>query len=657
MSIPWQIIGESGAALDATPRTFAELNIRGATLEFATMATDRLVWNAPTDDATGAPSIAPDPGQAVSLWRDSVRYFSGTVTRPKIRLDALEITVEGPWWWMDQIPLTSTVTDPTGAPATRTSFVFATGPHATKITNLINRMIAEGVPLQLGTVDAMFDTPQITLSETTCAAALTELMKWVPDAVAVFDHTTTGGTGFPTLNIRRRGTLSATTYTLGTDAVESADIEPRIDLRVEAVEVAAVQRQSGTGLPQWTDQSAGTPAPGRRQRITISGPEIVPFLPPDTFTRIPIYHKTTSFNEAIRFHTKEHQALVQKWSTVSFSGSSYLDPYGITVGRALYLNGFEAWEFVRQSSGDPVYQSVSSSIPSGRTALILGLAPGQSPPEWLIKQGLQRLYIGDIVVRDGNSSGASPAFDIIRRQNIVQTHKPNIRGSSENIDGTGSGVANYSWLIRQVQADDALPIWTLPTADVPATIQTGTSRSSSSATQIQLATTASDVDGSYIGEPIFWTRSGVRHGAIIASYTGSTRVATFTSTIPTDIAPTNGLAYIIPGSFISPADYDYLNPPAGLAAGLLAAQNWTPYQGTITLADPDLLDGTNRLAAKYRLAGSISSLATMDALPRRVQYDLTGGRLNIDLGAPARTDFGSLASRVRRQPGDNIVQL
>jgi hypothetical protein len=103
-------------------------------------------------------------------------------------------------------------------------------------------------------------------------------------------------------------------------------------------------------------------------------------------------------------------------------------------------------------------------------------------------------------------------------------------------------------------------------------------------------------------------------------------------------------------------DYDYINPPAGMAAALLAAQNWIPYEGGIRLV-ADMVDGAQDLHRKYNVTGSLTPHATMGALPKRIQYDIARGRKIIDLGAPARVDFGTLASRFRRSPKDNIVYL
>jgi multidrug efflux pump subunit AcrA (membrane-fusion protein) len=65
----------------------------------------------------------------------------------------------------------------------------------------------------------------------------------------------------------------------------------------------------------------------------------------------------------------------------------------------------------------------------------------------------------------------------------------------------------------------------------------------------------------------------------------------------------------------------------------------------------------NLLDRSVNLAGTLSACATMAALQRRTTPELMTGRTTLELGAPARADFGTLANRVRRQPRDIIVLL
>jgi hypothetical protein len=103
-------------------------------------------------------------------------------------------------------------------------------------------------------------------------------------------------------------------------------------------------------------------------------------------------------------------------------------------------------------------------------------------------------------------------------------------------------------------------------------------------------------------------------------------------------------------------DYDYIATPSGLAAALVSAQNWVPWEGRIqTVADS--VNGAQDLDKKWNVANALPACASMAALPKSIVYDIERGRKSINLGSPARTDFGSLAARFRRSPKDNIVYL
>jgi hypothetical protein len=102
--------------------------------------------------------------------------------------------------------------------------------------------------------------------------------------------------------------------------------------------------------------------------------------------------------------------------------------------------------------------------------------------------------------------------------------------------------------------------------------------------------------------------------------------------------------------------YKFLTPPADLAQNLRDSQNWVPWEGQIVVVG-DEVSGDNRLNRKIRLNGSLSVCEDMDALLKKVTYDIIGGRTTYTLGPPARTDFGSMIRRIARQAADNIKYL
>ena len=112
--------------------------------------------------------------------------------------------------------------------------------------------------------------------------------------------------------------------------------------------------------------------------------------------------------------------------------------------------------------------------------------------------------------------------------------------------------------------------------------------------------------------------------------------------------------YVNPTTIHKPQDFDYTAPPSGLAASLLAAQNFTPYEGWLDLSYASPTTGPS-LFSLYNVAGAQAALATMAAMPRAVSLDLTSYKARIELGSPARFNLGTLSGKVRSSPQTNIT--
>jgi len=105
-----------------------------------------------------------------------------------------------------------------------------------------------------------------------------------------------------------------------------------------------------------------------------------------------------------------------------------------------------------------------------------------------------------------------------------------------------------------------------------------------------------------------------------------------------------------------PADYSFINPPAGLADFLKSTQNWIPYEGAITLEEEDV-GATRYVGNKINLINSIPAYSTMGALVSGESLEIESGRTTINLGAPARNDYRTLVDKIRKTSQDNIVYV
>lgn len=281
MPVVWKVKGEAAKAWDETEVPLADF-ADGATVEFRALDVDALTLRFTADDL--ADLVLPEIGQKLSLLRDSTQFFAGHVIGDPVTDDEsgrfAEVVVAGPWWWMEQIPLTQDQADGAGDDAERVSFIFGTddtgGNLKAHIEAVIARSIALGVPMQAGTVADFFAVPRITLTQSSCAQVLSELIRLVPDAMVWFDY----GTSPPTIHVTRRGVATTRTLDAGGANLSSIRIGPALELQVSQVRLPYVERDA-QGRTVYSEQSSGTPAVGRVEILTISGPELDTFLPND----------------------------------------------------------------------------------------------------------------------------------------------------------------------------------------------------------------------------------------------------------------------------------------------------------------------------------------------------------------------------------------
>lgn len=304
----WQIRGDDDVTvttaagvtygLDGTLRDFDDMNFSNWSLKFQAQGDDIFTYTIRTKNAKGLGAIVPRDGQVIRIYVDGDRVFKGHVVKPRLGLNSLTVTAYGPWWWMGKITLSGAVADSTGVTADRASYVLPTQGLRTSMRAIINRAEYMGVPMaritdanESARIDSMYVMLKTTLSNMSFAAALSELLACIPDAVPWFDYSVEP----PAMYISRRDAMTAISYAVGasgTTRVEAAEIQPRTDQRVQRVELKHVKRQPTTGKPMWASQDYGTLSTATHNRqvqiITISGPETVQIMPKDDFDTVKI---------------------------------------------------------------------------------------------------------------------------------------------------------------------------------------------------------------------------------------------------------------------------------------------------------------------------------------------------------------------------------
>lgn len=569
--------GQAGKALDASLRTPALLKIRDLALRTESLADDSLSWTARTQDLLGTMTILPDVEQTVSLFDDGVRIFHGHVSDPRDIPYGTRVTVMGPWWWLRRIQLTGT-----GTAGDRPTIELPAGTVKANLTTLLNRAIAKGAPIRIGTIADTLTIPLQRLAEMSFADAIADQLRWIADGVAWWDYSS----GLPAFNLTRRAGALDTTYALGAGVgqVFDFDVSPQTEHQASRVELSYMVRGAG-GVPAQAMQASGTAAPGRTQTIAISGPERDTFVPADNYASVTV--QTTAANVSVSTLEPHILNILPEvlTSRAAYPGSPSTSDVTLANGESLVTNSAIG------GGGGTNYSTVMPTLQwlnpvTGLPVSVAGknLVLTAEPPDWLTLAGSERVKL------TGRIYAVSP---------VINYKSP--YGPSDSADPL------------------ALPAW-----------------------------------ASAFG----WS------GTI--PLPGYTSLTSFTQPFPYDRFRVNVLALdfeievlLTTASYPTatlvnrPQAFDYLAPPAGMAAALLGMQSWTPWKGFI--ARKGVAFDPSALRRRYNLSGGRAAHATMGALPKAIVHEFRGRTTTIELGSPTRHDAGSLAQRFRQPATTNIT--
>lgn len=569
----WQVQGQAGKALDATIRDFHTVGSDGR-VSWVNLGIGTFQWSVEMKDFLGTGVPLPEYNQEVTLRRNGVRFFWGTVTSVRQRGYTVTVVVSDPWWHAEAIPLSTLQTSNPGNTKARASYVFPVQTLSASIAGLVTRSIALGVPWQLGTVATTFTPPQVTLPQMTVGSAIAELVRLCPDMQAWVDHTTTP----PTINFTRRlaglAVGSANSITLDANNLTDFEAEPMMQMKVDQVILPYVTRATD-GSRIFAEQTAGTT--GRVQMLTVSGPELDTFLPNDKFDSIQV--QTTSISN------------LSTLLAFALGADSFMSSLAATYGPSWYGAGIPAGGFV-------------------------GLSIASSPVTW------------------ATGTSGSPA---------VQSKTPNQPSQRATV---GDPLSAGTWVI--VRTADRLPDWI---SDHSVTVREGKVTLDFLLTRIwPLSATDNMIDGV---EDYFEKCYFERKGYLRADGGAFQSIGLYQAEIACSFI---NVSYPTLTTLYRAADYTFINPPAGFAAGLLAAQNFIPYEGFAEWSDQEA--GGQRYSGRLiNFSNALPALASMGALVARETLSLNSGTTNLDLGAPPRLSIANATDKIRRTSQDNIVYL
>ena len=594
MSFEYVIKGESGKTLNASDHLLGtDLKAVNASLRFENLGPDVLQWTCRTEDLDAGDSIIPDVGQRVELWIPAVggvpasRQFRGWVTQARVTNYGVQVVAEGPWQFLQKIDITSSVSSGTNTDF-RPTIVFNESTVKANIEALLNRAIALGAPMIIGTIATTFTIPKLQLSMMTCADVLAELMRWVPDCVGWWDYS---GAGEPIFNLSRRTGMGAIDFTVGTAPLVDFDLTGRPDLKPSQVVIKYTRRRlsPADGRPEFVEQASGSAVTGRVQTIGLSGKELDTFLPPDD------YQTFTAQTKPLNTSTNIRNAIIALIPQVAESRTKFSNSPREGTTDVTLANGESLWYFNRQPVDNVTsHQSIQQPAYQVRDA-----ADGAIIPSFTGK---------NLVIKADTPDWATRVYANAQRVKITgRLYRVQVITTKATFNSVPVAAA-------------VEPLWSQAfpwTRQSPILHFSGTSKAPVGKED------STDIDFLYLDFEV---------DAILTTST-----------------------YSSPQTIYKVQDYEYLAPPTGLASNLLSAQNFDPYEGNIKLVVSSLGQLVNYLQYKYRIYGSQAGLASADALPRAVTYDLAGQSLDIEIGAPARFAFGVLGGKVRQTPQTNIT--
>jgi hypothetical protein len=267
---PYAISGESGKAWGVTRQDLGDLGVTAAGLTYRSLDADVL-------QVVCEGSAAPEYLQQISLWDAAgTRVFQGVCTNLSEEWDGAKLkttaTISGPWWWLEQVQLTSILTDGLGNDQERPAFTFPSQDLAVSIRALVTRLAEMGLPLQMGEIDQTFQVPQMQFQNGTGDSVLTTMLQWVPDCSTRFRY----DTPLPTLDVIRRPSAPVVTYDLTADDNRAGlpRIQEQRQLLPSQITVQTMNVDTA-GQIVYGQDTAGDPAPSNplgRQILALSGP-------------------------------------------------------------------------------------------------------------------------------------------------------------------------------------------------------------------------------------------------------------------------------------------------------------------------------------------------------------------------------------------------
>ena len=227
---------------DSTTHSAAQAGVTEIVRHRATQSTETCLVHTAGRAFDAAPLFA--FGSTVTIRRGGVPWFVGRVTATPGSGDGsgegVCYELSGPWWYLENLVCQQSWNLRGGtATGLLSRLVLGQAVDGTRLTS--GQVLAEtlqfaadaGAPLTLGVIEPAAFLPLDELRDVTCAEVARKILRWHPDCVAWFDHTTAP---VPTFHCRASVGLPVTTLTVGRAPLAAVNaLTARPDLAIPAV--------------------------------------------------------------------------------------------------------------------------------------------------------------------------------------------------------------------------------------------------------------------------------------------------------------------------------------------------------------------------------------------------------------------------------------
>jgi len=652
--------------MDATIRDLDAVGAVGAKVSFQSLEVDTFTYSVPLKDVVPTTEILPENGQKVVLYRNGVRFFTGYVQRSQSGY-MISVTVYGAWWWLQRLTMTSAQADSASTTSARTVIQFnaqtststpttATASLSACLSAVVSQAVGLGAPITSGSYAATFPCPQITLNQSTCGDAIAELVRLTPDVMPWFDYSTTT----PTFNTARRSSATVRTLAIGSAPLETWNVNPQIELKADFVRLPYLKRGTD-GKRVWGEQlsgDAGTAQGGAASYITLrSGASAVDHAYNGCTVTI-ISGAGAGQTKTIASYTGSNRraTISGSFSPSPNNTSVYVVGSGAPASNAsthvLTVSGQELDTYLP----DELFESydIQTLAPTTETLLKSWIMANDPNITQVRASYANKPADDDLKINVSYSYGISAAAT---STSYTVLPAPTTYTNAE----TGAPVTLGNLLLTPEPPDWLMKhpklVWTK--VKVTGELSYEFLEYAYSGPNYAPPPSQSYTLPSWWGAVTFYQKSGSRAGGFrnhgdYALFWHSFEVEGW-SVITTD-ATAMPAAYPTKKTLYRPADYTFIHPPPGFAAGLQESQGFVPYVGSLTLREQNA-GGTRYRGCVINLTGGLPELSSMKALVQSEEIDIDSGTTTLTLGAPPRLSYQDFVSRIRKTSQDNILYL